>query len=54
MMKKCDFLNQDQRSFTRLLSLRQRKDIRCPAPSTCSKQKAAKRRNRGCPNERLR
>ena len=27
MMKKCDFLNQDQRSFNRLLSLRQRKDI---------------------------
>ena len=54
MMKKFDFLNQDQRSYNRLLSLRQRKEIRCPAPSTCSKQKPAKRRNRGCPNERLR
>lgn len=54
MMKKCDFLNQDLRSSNRLLSLRHHKDIRCPAPSTYSKQKPAKRRNRGCPNERLR
>ena len=54
MMKKSDFLNQDLRSSNRLLSLRHHKDIRCPAPSTYSKQKPAKRRNRGCPNERLR
>lgn len=54
MMKKCDFLNQDLRSSNRLLSLRHHKDIRCPAPSTYSKQKPSKRRNRGCPNERLR
>ena len=54
MMKKSDFLNQDLRSSNRLLSLRHHKDIRCPSPSTYSKQKPAKRRNRGCPNERLR
>ena len=54
MMKKSDFLNQDLRSSNRLLSLRHHKDIRCPAPSTYSKQKPAKRRNRGCPNEWLR
>lgn len=54
MMKKSDFLSQDLRSSNRLLSLRHHKDIRYPAPSTYSKQKPAKRRNRGCPNERLR
>ena len=53
-MKKSDFLSQDLRSSNRLLSLRHHKDIRYPAPSTYSKQKPAKRRNRGCPNERLR
>ena len=53
-MKKSDFFSQDLRSSNRLLSLRHHKDIRYPAPSTYSKQKPAKRRNRGCPNERLR
>lgn len=48
------FVMEHLRSSNRLLSLRHHKDIRCPAPSTYSKQKPAKRRNRGCPNERLR
>ena len=44
-MKKSDFFSQDLRSSNRLLGLRHHKDIRCPAPSTYSKQKPAKRRN---------